>query len=136
MPTEAPLEKGVDFNSLGEKFDISGGSIKSAVFRAAVQACRPQHPPSTTCHLPPAAACLPRSLVSYSLQLAACRPPPPRHLLPPHFPTDTSYLHPHLQASLEDDVMKRLITMAGLLASGKEEMDKEIDGKRIASMYT
>lgn len=27
----------VDFNLLGEQFELSGGSIKSAVFRAAVE---------------------------------------------------------------------------------------------------
>jgi AAA+ superfamily predicted ATPase len=34
VPKEAPLEEGVDFDTLGERFELSGGSIKSAVFRA------------------------------------------------------------------------------------------------------
>jgi len=76
VPKEAPLEDGVDFDALGERFELSGGSIKSAVFRAAVE------------------------------------------------------------ASLEPVVAKRMITMAALHASGREEVDKDEGGKRVASMYT
>ena len=38
IPKEAPLAKDVDFDQLGQRFELSGGHIKSAVFRAAVQA--------------------------------------------------------------------------------------------------
>ena len=41
-----------------------------------------------------------------------------------------------VQASLEPVVEKRLITMAALIASGGEEIDKDEGGKRVASMYT
>jgi SpoVK/Ycf46/Vps4 family AAA+-type ATPase len=38
IPTAAPLAPDVDFDELGARFEISGGHIKSAVFRAAVEA--------------------------------------------------------------------------------------------------
>jgi len=38
IPKEAPTKDDVDFGVLGEKFDLTGGAIKSAVFRAAVEA--------------------------------------------------------------------------------------------------
>jgi len=38
LPEEAPLATDVDFTALGERFELSGGYIKSAVFRAAVEA--------------------------------------------------------------------------------------------------
>jgi len=38
VPKEAPLHADVDFARLGESYELSGGSIKSAVFRAAVEA--------------------------------------------------------------------------------------------------
>ncbi|KAL1496903.1 hypothetical protein AB1Y20_014482 [Prymnesium parvum] len=75
IPDAAPLEKDVDFEALGDRFELSGGSIKSAVFRAAVE------------------------------------------------------------ASLQSDVDKRLITMEALRTSAQEEVDKEEGGKRLASMY-
>ena len=75
VPQEAPLEAGVDFDALGERFELSGGAIKSAVFRAAVE------------------------------------------------------------ASLQPEVDQRVITMEALLKAGKEEVDKDEGGKRIASMY-
>jgi len=38
IPEAAPLAPDVDFNELGQRFELSGGHIKSAVFRAAVEA--------------------------------------------------------------------------------------------------
>lgn len=76
IPKEAPLAADVNFDELGARFEISGGHIKSAVFRAAVE------------------------------------------------------------ASLLADPEQRQITMAALLASGQEEVDKDGDGKRPAGMYT
>ena len=38
LPPEAPLADDVDFEDLGEFFDLSGGSIKNAVLRAAYRA--------------------------------------------------------------------------------------------------
>ena len=38
VPAETPIEDGVDFDALGERYELTGGSIKSAVFRAAVEA--------------------------------------------------------------------------------------------------
>ena len=38
IPSAAPLATDVDFDELGQRFDLSGGHIKSAVFRAAVEA--------------------------------------------------------------------------------------------------
>ena len=38
IPAAAPLASGVDFDELGVRFELSGGHIKSAVFRAAVEA--------------------------------------------------------------------------------------------------
>ena len=38
IPKTAPLAPEVDFQELGNRFEISGGHIKSAVFRAAVEA--------------------------------------------------------------------------------------------------
>lgn len=38
VPPEAPLEDDVDFDLLGRSFDLSGGSIKNAVLRAAYRA--------------------------------------------------------------------------------------------------
>ena len=38
IPKAAPLAPEVDFSELGNRFEISGGHIKSAVFRAAVEA--------------------------------------------------------------------------------------------------
>ena len=65
----------MNFETLGERFELSGGSIKSAVFRAAVE------------------------------------------------------------ASLQPEGGKQLITMEALLVSGKDETEKDEGGKRIASMY-
>jgi SpoVK/Ycf46/Vps4 family AAA+-type ATPase len=38
IPKETPLDPQVDFKSLGSKYELSGGSIKSAVIRAAARA--------------------------------------------------------------------------------------------------
>lgn len=76
IPEAAPLAADVDFDELGQRFELSGGHIKSAVFRAAVE------------------------------------------------------------ASLQMDTDKRRITMEALLASGKEEVDKDGESKRPAGMYT
>ena len=38
IPKEAPLAADVDLAALGDGYELSGGSIKSAVFRAAVEA--------------------------------------------------------------------------------------------------
>jgi SpoVK/Ycf46/Vps4 family AAA+-type ATPase len=38
IPPAAPLDKKVDFEELGARFELTGGHIKSAVFRAAVEA--------------------------------------------------------------------------------------------------
>ena len=38
VPDTAPIEPGVDFDLLGASFDLSGGSIKNAVLRAAYRA--------------------------------------------------------------------------------------------------
>ena len=38
VPKDAPTADDVDFDELGQRFVLSGGSIKSAVFRAAVDA--------------------------------------------------------------------------------------------------
>ena len=43
IPTAAPLAPGVDFDELGSRFELSGGHIKSAVFRAAVEVRPPPH---------------------------------------------------------------------------------------------
>ena len=75
-PKEAPLKDDVDFTELGTRFELTGGHIKSAVFRAAVE------------------------------------------------------------ASLQADGEKRLITMERLVAAGQDEVDKNSDGKRPAGMYT
>jgi len=76
LPKQAPLQADVDFSLLGEQFDLTGGAIKSAVFRAAVE------------------------------------------------------------ASLQSEADKRVITMGGLLAAAKEEVDKGEGSKRPAGMYT
>jgi AAA+ superfamily predicted ATPase len=38
VPAEAPMAPDVNFEELGQRFELSGGHIKSAVFRAAVEA--------------------------------------------------------------------------------------------------
>jgi len=38
VPKETPIEAAVDFAALGSEFELAGGAIKSAVFRAAVEA--------------------------------------------------------------------------------------------------
>ena len=38
VPQEAPIAPDVSFEQLGERYELSGGYIKSAVFRAAVEA--------------------------------------------------------------------------------------------------
>ena len=38
VPKEAPVRGDVDFDELGSRFELTGGHIKSAVFRAAVEA--------------------------------------------------------------------------------------------------
>ena len=38
IPEAAPLAPDVNFEELGSRFELSGGHIKSAVFRAAVRA--------------------------------------------------------------------------------------------------
>jgi hypothetical protein len=35
LPPGAPVEAGVDYSDLGERFELSGGGIKNAVVRAA-----------------------------------------------------------------------------------------------------
>ena len=75
-PKEAPLAPDVDFNELGARFELTGGHLKSAVFRAAVE------------------------------------------------------------ASLQADPLKRIITMERLVAAAQDEVDKNLDGKRPAGMYT
>jgi len=76
IPSTAPLAADVDFNELGARFELTGGHIKSAVFRAAVE------------------------------------------------------------ASLQSESEKRVITMERLISAGQEEMDKDGEGKRPAGMYT
>ena len=76
VPKEAPIAPDVDFNQLGQRFELTGGHVKSAVFRAAVE------------------------------------------------------------ASLHSDPEKRIITMERLVAAGQDEVDKNLDGKRPAGMYT
>ena len=76
IPKAAPIEPKVDFDELASRFELTGGHIKSAVFRAAVE------------------------------------------------------------ASLEDDVKARVITMERLVQAAQEEMDKDGEGKRPAGMYT
>mmetsp|Transcript_55125 Transcript_55125/g.109460 ORF Transcript_55125/g.109460 Transcript_55125/m.109460 type:complete len:1218 (-) Transcript_55125:466-4119(-) len=76
IPEAAPLAPDVNFEELGSRFELSGGHIKSAVFRAAVE------------------------------------------------------------ASLQSDPEKRMISMPALLAAGQEEADKDGDSKRPAGMYT
>ena len=39
IPTATPLEEDVDFEYLGEGFELTGGQIKNAVIRAAYRAC-------------------------------------------------------------------------------------------------
>jgi len=48
IPKEAPLGDGVDFNELGNRFELTGGHIKSAVFRAAVEASLQPEPEKRT----------------------------------------------------------------------------------------
>jgi SpoVK/Ycf46/Vps4 family AAA+-type ATPase len=38
IPSEAPVEEGIDYELLGKHFELSGGSIKNAVLRAAYRA--------------------------------------------------------------------------------------------------
>jgi hypothetical protein len=38
IPAAAPLKEDVDFEQLGQSFELTGGHLKSAVFRAAVEA--------------------------------------------------------------------------------------------------
>ena len=76
IPKEAPLAADVDLAALGDGYELSGGSIKSAVFRAAVE------------------------------------------------------------ASLQPEEAKRVITMEALHAAAKEEVEKDGDGKRPQGMYT
>eukprot|EP00178_Gracilaria_changii_P026024 TRINITY_DN79959_c0_g1_i1.p1 TRINITY_DN79959_c0_g1~~TRINITY_DN79959_c0_g1_i1.p1 ORF type:complete len:141 (-),score=21.61 TRINITY_DN79959_c0_g1_i1:10-408(-) len=38
IPTECPLAPDVNFKTLGQRFELTGGSIKSAIFRAASRA--------------------------------------------------------------------------------------------------
>ena len=76
IPEAAPLGGDVDFDELGSRFELSGGHVKSAVFRAAVE------------------------------------------------------------ASLQTEADKRIITMASLLSAGQEEVDKDGESKRPAGMYT
>jgi SpoVK/Ycf46/Vps4 family AAA+-type ATPase len=38
IPDEAPIEEAIDFDTLGKYFELSGGSIKNAVLRAAYRA--------------------------------------------------------------------------------------------------
>ncbi|MBU0596387.1 ATP-binding protein, partial [Candidatus Bipolaricaulota bacterium] len=40
IPDRAPIEDGIDFEVLGEDFELSGGSIKNSVVRAAYMAAR------------------------------------------------------------------------------------------------
>ena len=75
IPKEAPLAADVDLAALGDGYELSGGSIKSAVFRAAVE------------------------------------------------------------ASLQPEEAKRVITMEALHAAAKEEVEKDGDGKRPQGMY-
>jgi hypothetical protein len=44
IPEEAPLADGVDFSWLGRDYDLSGGEIKNAVVRAAIQAAATDSP--------------------------------------------------------------------------------------------
>jgi len=44
IPEDAPLEKDLDFDLLGECFDLSGGSIKNAVLRTAYRAAATDKP--------------------------------------------------------------------------------------------
>ena len=76
IPKEAPLAADVDLAALGDGYELSGGSIKSAVFRAAVE------------------------------------------------------------ASLQPEEAKRVISMEVLHAAAKEEVEKGGDGKRPQGMYT
>jgi ATP-dependent 26S proteasome regulatory subunit len=39
LPPQAPISSDVDFSTLGERFEISGGHIRNAVLRAAMSAC-------------------------------------------------------------------------------------------------
>ena len=38
IPPSAPIHPNVNFNALAEYFEMSGGHIKNAVFRASIQA--------------------------------------------------------------------------------------------------
>jgi len=75
IPAAAPLKEDVDFEQLGQSFELTGGHLKSAVFRAAVE------------------------------------------------------------ASLQTDQEKRIITMDRLVAAAQDEVDKDSEGKRPAGMY-
>jgi ATP-dependent 26S proteasome regulatory subunit len=44
IPPEAPLGADVDFNVLGQKYELSGGHIKNAVLRAACRAMAREKP--------------------------------------------------------------------------------------------
>lgn len=44
LPSEAPIEKELDFDLLGECFELSGGSIKNAVLRSAYRAAATSKP--------------------------------------------------------------------------------------------
>ncbi len=76
VPKEAPIEPDVSFEQLGQSYELSGGHIKSAVFRAAVE------------------------------------------------------------ASLQTESRKRKLTMEALRTSAQEEVEKDLESKRPATMYT
>lgn len=43
IPPQAPLSSDVDFKLLGQRYELTGGEIKSAVFRAAMRAASRGH---------------------------------------------------------------------------------------------
>ncbi len=44
LPPEAPLEDDLDLQSIAEEFEMSGGHVKNAIFRASIQAAAAQKP--------------------------------------------------------------------------------------------
>ena len=163
-PAAAPLAKDVNFDELGQRFEISGGHIKSGARsstytrrHASQRIASPPHytwPMRTTVTADgsPLAEWLraqTERLASGGLLFHTHTHIPPfylslrflgalasRRFLSTLSLWNAAVFRAAVEASLVDDSEKRKITMERLIAAGQEEVDKDNDGKRPAGMYT